>query len=66
MSAEEVLEQLEGLFLAADTDESGALETPELIKVVGQYYRAGIVDFADDSPLLLLIAMPLRWLFADI
>lgn len=45
MSAGDVLEQLEGLFLAADEDASGALEIPELIKVVGQYYRAGVLIF---------------------
>ena len=39
--AKEVLDQLEGLFLAADADESGALDTTELIKVVSQYYRGG-------------------------
>jgi len=42
-AASAVLDQLEGLFLTADADESGSLEAQEVIKVVGQYYRAGAV-----------------------
>jgi len=42
--AAEILQSLEGLFLSADKDESGALDIEELTQVVGQWYKKGALD----------------------
>ena len=39
--AAETLKQLEGLFLTADADESGALGREELAQVLVKFYRQG-------------------------